>query len=317
MGLKIDTAVYSHIGRRKNNEDNFFLDGLYMERDQMNKGGQYHAVKKGDEQIYAVCDGMGGAEFGEEASLRAVQRLKEYKEKCRQPDNTGNLNQMIDEASRWIDDISLAKGMESGSSGSTIAMLIMKDWYFRTVNVGDSRVYRLRGGLLERMTKDDSEVQQMVDRGEITLDQAWQHPRKNVITRHLGMPMEGEALMPSVSMRLDLNQGDRFLICSDGLSDSLHDSVIRRILTEQHTPQATAAQLVRTALSEADNMGVASDNITVIVLDVLEAGGQDADVKRIRKLSAARAGLAAASVLLAGGIGYEVFQLIQFLNSSY
>ena len=78
MGLRIEAAACCSIGRRKNNEDNFYANGQYMEREQMNSGGQYRALVTDELQMYAVCDGMGGAEFGEEASLKAVKALKRY-----------------------------------------------------------------------------------------------------------------------------------------------------------------------------------------------------------------------------------------------
>ena len=314
MGLKISAAVYSHIGHRTNNEDNFYLNGLYMEREQMNKGGQFQSVYTNEAQIYAVCDGMGGAELGEEASLRAVLALKDFQQKTKQPDSTVYLDEMISHASELVDDISISRGRPSGESGSTIAMLVMKDWYFRTVHVGDSRVYLFRDGELQRITKDDSEVQQMVDRGEITLDEAWVHPRKNVITRHLGMPTGGAKLLPSVSPRQDLHAGDRFVICSDGLSDEVHDSVIREILGEKKSSADTAAKLVRTALSSADAAGYPSDNVTVILLDVLTAGDRDKDEKRVRSMKLIQKILGAASVLLLGGLGYSLYLLMQLLQ---
>ena len=314
MGLKISAAVYSHIGHRRNNEDNFFFNGTYMEREQMDKGGQLEAVYSDAQQMFAVCDGMGGAELGEEASLRAVRALKKFKDTCPQMDSTVYLDKMIDETSRIVDDISVSRGRPSGDSGSTIAMLVMKDWYFRTVHVGDSRIYRLRGDQLERMTKDDSEVQQMVDRGELTLDEAWKHPRKNVITKHLGMPLdEGEKLKPTVSARQELKEGDRFLICSDGLTDEVHDSVIKSILKSGRSAAEIAPQLVRRALSDSEDAHISSDNITVIVLDVLKAGKMDSNAKRIQQMQTIRAALIGAAALLFGGFAYTGWRVLELL----
>ncbi|MGX8705078.1 MAG: PP2C family protein-serine/threonine phosphatase [bacterium] len=313
MGLRIEASVYCHIGRRPNNEDNFYVNGSYMERKQMNKGGKLHKIYTTDEQMYAVCDGMGGAEFGEEASLRAVRALKVYQDKNIQLDNTSNLNEMISKASLDIDEISLSKGMPSGSSGSTIAMLIMKDWYYRAVHVGDSRVYLLRDGVLKRITKDDSLVQEMVDRGEITLDEAWSHPRKNVITRHLGMPMEGQPLHPTIGRRSDMKPGDRFMICSDGLSDALHDSVICEIMNAEKGTEEAATQLARSALADMDNAEIPSDNITVIVLDVLGLGAKDSDVRRARKWALLRILAAAATAASGCGLLLSAINLIKLL----
>ena len=314
MGLRIEAAVCCSIGRRKNNEDNFYVNGSYMEREQMNNGGQYSAVVTDELQIYAVCDGMGGAEFGEEASLKTVKKLKQYQETCPQPDSTVYLEQMIDEANREVDQISLDKGMESGSCGSTIAMLLLRNDSFRTVHVGDSRVYRLRRGQLERLTRDDSEVQDMVDRGEITLDQAWTHPRKNVITRHLGMPTGGTTLIPTISARRQLKEGDRYMICSDGVSDQLHDTMIQDILSRNMPTRDTAEIIVRTALRDADNAGVSSDNITCLLLDVHRAGEANHDEKQLTRLKLTRGALVGAAVAAAGLLGLNIYRLITLLR---
>lgn len=314
MGLRTEAAVCCSIGRRKNNEDNFYVNGQYMEREQMNSGGQYKAMVADELQMYAVCDGMGGAEFGEEASLKAVKALKEYQDSCTQPDNSKYLGEMIDRVSKDIDQISLDKGMESGSCGSTIALLIMRNDSFRTVHVGDSRVYRLRGGHLSRMTRDDSEVQDMVDRGEITLDQAWTHPRKNVITRHLGMPTGGTVLMPTISQRQQLKVGDRYMICSDGVSDQLHDTMITDLLSRAMPAKDAAEMIVRTALKDADNAGLNSDNITCVVVDVKQTGEKDYDDRRIQRLKAMRGLALGLSAAFLGFFGYNVFRLINLLK---
>lgn len=314
MGLKIEAAVCCSIGRRKNNEDNFYVNGRYMEREQMNDGGQYTAMVTDDLQIYAVCDGMGGAEFGEEASLKTVKKLKQYQETCPQPDSTVYLEQLIDEVNRDVDQISLDKGMESGSCGSTIAMMLLRNDSFRTVHVGDSRVYRLRKGELERMTRDDSEVQDMVDRGEITLDQAWTHPRKNVITRHLGMPTDGTVLMPAISVRRQLHEGDRYMICSDGVSDQLHDTMIQDILCRNLPTKDAAELIVRTALRDADRAGMSSDNITCVLLDVRKAGEADYDERRLKLLKLVRGALVGVSAGLVGLLGLNIYRLITLLR---
>ena len=312
--MRIEASVCCSIGRRKNNEDNFYVNGRYLEREQMNGGGQYNTLVTDDLQLYAVCDGMGGAEFGEEASLMAVKALAEYQSKSQQPDSTCYLNELIDKTSKDIDQISLSKGMESGSCGSTIAMLILRNDSFRTVHVGDSRVYRMRDGQLERLTRDDSEVQDMVDRGEITPDQAWTHPRKNVITRHLGMPTEGTVLMPSVSVRKRMQNGDRYMLCSDGVSDQLHDTTIRDILGRALPAKDAADLIVRTALRDADRANISSDNITCIILDVKRTGEADSDDKRIRRMKALRGIAIGASALMLGAAGFGLYRLLTLLR---
>lgn len=286
MGLVIDAAAYSYIGGRKNNEDNFYMNGVYLEREQMDPGGQCNTDFSGQTQIYAVCDGMGGAMFGEESSLLAVRELKKYQGECDQPDSYVNIEQMLRQISDGINNISYSRNMPAGSSGSTIAMLIMRDWYFRCVHVGDSRIYRLRGRRFERLTKDHSQVQQLVDMGRIRPEDAFRHPLKNIITQHLGMPNDRVDMVPSVSPQLELRRGDKYLICSDGLSDVVHDEIIAQLLNEDETAIESAAALVRRALKEANDIGVAADNITVVRLDVRETGekGREEKPQRWRKM---------------------------------
>lgn len=313
MALRVDFAVYCHIGHRSNNEDNFYANGTYMDRDHMNAGARFHGVATQDAQIYAVCDGMGGMQFGEEASLRAVEALRWYQESCPIPDSVEYLNDMVARTSRAIDEYTMSRGMRSGESGSTLAMLVLRDGYFRAVHVGDSRVYRLRNGALARLTRDDSLVQAMVDRGELTPDQAWVHPRKNVITRHLGMPEEEQPLYPTISKPIDLRPGDRFIICSDGLSDALHDTAIQQIASHERTAENTAGRLARTALADTEKAGVASDNITVIVLDVLESGQQPDGPRRFQHWSVIRTASAVALLASLGGLAWSLAQLAGLL----
>ena len=315
MSLKIDAAVINHIGRRSNNEDNFFLNGLYMERNQMNLGGLYQTEFTQNNQVYAVCDGMGGAEFGEEASLCAVKRIGEYVKECEHPDSSAYIYQMINQASQEVDQISLSRGMPSGSCGSTIAMLTFGEWYFRSVHVGDSRIYLLRNGKLSRVTKDHSEVQCMIDAGTITPEQAWMHPKRNIITKHLGMPLGDRPLKPTVSPRLDLMVGDRFVICSDGLSDVVQDAVLAEILSARKSTKETCSQLAQLALYEADRYGLSSDNITIVLLDVKEIGSRRADERKLGRLKLLQKVFIGLTALIGCGIGFTIYKLIeQFLS---
>lgn len=284
MGIQIEAAAYNIIGRRKNNEDNFYLNGVFLPREQMDQGGKKAINCSNPTQIYAVFDGMGGGEYGEFASHYASARLKEYQKTCDHVDNGDNLRTFLNEVSEGIDAESLKNGLRSGACGSTAAMLIVGDWWYRTAHVGDSRVYLLREGKLRRITKDQSEVQRMVDMGKITLDEAWSHPRKNVITHHLGMPLHGRMLNCIIGGRMPLIKGDRFLICSDGVNDSLRDEEIAAILKSDEPMIKVASNVVHGAKKRADEMGVEADNTTAIVLKVCEVGASDSAEKRVKRL---------------------------------
>lgn len=285
MGIKVEAAVYNTIGGRKNNEDNFYLNGVYMKRGQMDMGGQASVISAQPLQLYAVFDGMGGGDFGEDASFYAASRTEKYQKTCNHPDNEQNLRAFLTEVSQGIDSISASHGMKSGSCGSTAAMLYIGNWWFRTAHIGDSRVYLLRDGELKRATKDQSEVQRMVDSGRITQDEAWSHPRKNVITHHLGMPLPNGALESVISDRTALQEGDCFLICSDGVNDSLRDWDIQEMLDARESAALNAGRIARRAKKHSDEMGVQSDNITAIVIKILKVGTGDEDDRRVRRLS--------------------------------
>ena len=204
--------------------------------------------------------------------------------------------------------------MESGSCGSTIAMLILRNDVFRTVHVGDSRVYQLREGELTRLTRDDSEVQDLLDYGMITPDEAFTHPHKNVITKHLGMPTGDVMLTPTLSQRRRIQNGDRYMICSDGVSDQLRDAQIREILSAGQPAKAVAEQMVRAALGEADQNGVSSDNITCVILDIKQTGDAESDDRLIHRLKLTRGIFLALSVAFFGMAGYGVYRLIELLR---
>lgn len=284
MGLRCESAAYSHIGGRSNNEDNFFLNGVYLQREMLNQGGKCETEFRDGTQIYAVCDGMGGAMYGEEASLLAVESLKNYKSICAQPDSSGNIVKLLRQISQGINNVAVAKGIRPGESGSTIAMLLLKDNVFRTVNVGDSRVYRLRDGVLECLTKDHSQIQMMIDAGELTKESAWRHPLKNIITQHLGMAEDTDILDPAISQRFEMHADDKYLICSDGLSDVVREEVIAEIMRSDESAVASAETLVKRALAEAEELNVVPDNITVIRVNVKELGENGSALKTIRKL---------------------------------
>jgi len=140
--------------------------------------------------------------------------------------------------------------------------------YWLVVNLGDSRTYRLAGTTFEQLSVDHSEVQELVESGELSVEQARQHPRRNIITRALGAGMRQEPdfwLVP-------IEEGDRILVCSDGLTGEILDSRIAGILLDQPDPADAAHALVEAALSAGGR-----DNISVIVVDAWEVAGAEPD----------------------------------------
>lgn len=313
MALRCEAAAYSHIGGRRNNEDNFFMNGVHIQREMLDMGGKCAAEFREGTQIYAVCDGMGGAMFGEEAALLTVETLRNYKALCARPDTSVNIQKLCRQTDREINRLAEAKGKHAGESGTTLAMLILRERCFRTAHLGDSRIYRLRRGVLECLTVDHSQVQMLIDSGEISLEKAWRHPLKNIITRHLGMPEGMTGAKPDIGQRFELELGDKYLICSDGLSDNLRDETISEIMAKNISAAESAEELVRRALSEAAEMGVSSDNVTVVRLNVCELGEKGSVARRLRRLAFSKAVYGVLMVIAAAGIimtGAEILRYI-------
>jgi protein phosphatase len=147
-----------------------------------------------------------------------------------------------------------------GMGSTTIAMLRSGN-KLAMAHIGDSRAYVLRDGTLSQLTKDHSFVQQLVDEQRITAEEAEDHPQRSLVTRVMTGQPDDE---PDLSMR-ELKAGDRYLLCSDGLSDFVRRDIIEEILTEAATPSAAADRLIEVALKAS-----ARDNVTVVVADVVD-----------------------------------------------
>jgi serine/threonine protein phosphatase PrpC len=209
-----------------------------------------------DASLFAVADGVGGSEAGEVASGITVEVLKEL-----EPD--ASFDTAIQEANRRI----LAAANEderlSGMGTTVVAVRFtgsQNEPAAEVAHVGDSRVYLLRDGALKPLTEDHSLVAELVRSGDLTREQAAEHPQKNLITRALGADEDIEV----DTMVLPVEVGDRILLCSDGLSDMVSESRISEVLSEpSQDPEGPARRL----LSEALEAG-GSDNITIVLIDV-------------------------------------------------
>ncbi|MBO0896498.1 PP2C family protein-serine/threonine phosphatase [Arthrobacter sunyaminii] len=209
--------------------------------------------------VFAVADGMGGHEAGEVASSICVRTLGEAAFVGEHLPKVGadELRALLREADTRI------REATGGRAGTTVtgAVLVSGDGVpcWLVFNVGDSRTYRLTGGALEQITVDHSEVQELVDMGQITPDEALIHPRRHVVTRALGTGSDTQAdywLIP-------VEPGDRLLVCSDGLTGEVSDGQLQQILSSVANPQDACAAMVQAALRSGGR-----DNITVLVVDV-------------------------------------------------
>jgi serine/threonine protein phosphatase PrpC len=226
-----------------------------------------------DETLFVVADGIGGFEAGEVASSLAVEVLKDL-----QPEEP--FEAAIGEANRRI--VAAGRGDEKLSGMGTTVVAIrfggtQREPVAEVAHVGDSRAYLMRGGDMRPITEDHSLVAELVRSGDLTRDQAAEHPQKNLITRALGADEEVDvdtAVLP-------VEAGDRILLCSDGLSDMVPEGGISLILAESpEDPEKAARGLLSAALDAGGN-----DNITVVVVDVREqpppeAGTRDRPERR-------------------------------------
>ena len=220
--------------------------------------------------LFAVCDGMGGHAAGEVASSIAVETIGE---KAPATADDTLLGAAVESANIAIIE-GAAEGKGKVGMGCTASAVLIEGNKMAVAHVGDSRVYLLRHGTLVRVTHDHSYVEELVDSGQITADEARVHPSRSVITRALGSDPD----MYADHFSLEVNDGDRIIVCSDGLSSMITDASIEALAVSSVTPQQAADNLVSAALTAGGG-----DNVTVIVIDVLNDGIADANRKRTLK----------------------------------
>ncbi|MCC6225505.1 MAG: Stp1/IreP family PP2C-type Ser/Thr phosphatase [Microthrixaceae bacterium] len=216
------------------------------------------------EALFAVADGMGGHRGGEVASATALETLRIS---ILEP-NAEALRAAAEAANRAVFDQSLTDPELAGMGTTLCGIALVRDHEGRPsigiVNVGDSRVYLLRGGQFRQLTLDHSLVETMVRGGQISADEAATHPGRNVLTRALGIEPDIEVDLFSEPVL----EGDRYLLCSDGLYNELHDDQVSAVLRRLAAPWEAASELVRLA-TEAGGR----DNVTVVIADVLADEG--------------------------------------------
>jgi len=238
-------AARSDVGMvRSGNEDSFFA----------------HATKQGG--LFIVADGMGGHAAGEVASEMAVQIVSRELSGLHQLTGSApreKVAESIRNANRAIYDRTINESDKQGM-GTTVSVLLISGERWLVGQVGDSRVYLLRDGALTQLTKDHSYVQEQVDAGLLTPEQARYHPYSNVITRCVGAGEEVEADTFSGEFRA----GDVFLVCSDGLTGMVDDRRLQQLLLSR----ASAGRIVDALIAEANYRG-GLDNVTAVVVQIL------------------------------------------------
>ena len=235
--------------------------------------------------LFCVCDGMGGHAAGEVASSLAVETIAKTAPNAADP---ALLAASVEAANAAIIEAA-ANGLGKSDMGCTATCAYIEGNTIAIAHVGDSRAYLLHEDTLIRVTRDHSYVEELVDAGEITADEARVHPNRSVITRALG----SDPAMYADHFQLNIEEGDRLILCSDGLSSMVPDGDIETIAAQSSTAQICTDNLVDAALAAGGG-----DNVTVVVVDVVDDGRIKTLIsKRRRNLIIALVALVAALVL--------------------
>jgi len=248
--VDLTVAARTDVGMiRSGNEDSFFA----------------HATR--ERGIFIVADGMGGHAAGEVASEMTVQIISRELHDLKDADAPAQerISDSIRLANRAVYERTIQESDKQGM-GTTASVLIVSGTRYLIGQVGDSRIYLLRDGALKQLTKDHSYVQEQVDAGLLTPEQARYHPYSNVITRCVGA---SDAVEPDTYSG-DLKPGDTFLVASDGLTGMVDDRRLQQLLLSR----ASAGRVVDALIAEANYRG-GLDNITAIVVQITTIGELD------------------------------------------
>jgi protein phosphatase len=237
------SAAVSHVGKiRANNQDSGYA-------------GRY---------LFVVADGMGGHAGGDVASAIAVKRIAETDRQYASPNDAEfALRSALLAANSLLAETVFEHGELTGM-GTTVSGIVRVDDHVAIAHIGDSRIYLFRDGVLKQITADHTFVQRLVDSGRITAEEAAVHPRRSVLMRVLGDVDASPEIDTTVMKTLP---GDRWLICSDGLSSYVSEEKIQAVLGAIPSAQDAADRLIKESLDQG-----APDNVTIVIVDVDETG---------------------------------------------
>lgn len=267
---QIRAVAVSDVGkRRKNNEDNYYINGKTVRSATQASASAELSVQN----VFAVFDGMGGEQAGELASQAAADVFCADASALLQSGfSYPAVNALVQKANYSV--CALAR-QKQARVGTTLALLAFRENNLLIANVGDSRVYRLSNGILTQLSKDHTQAQSLVDSGVLPKEEAEKRPEKHKLTQHLGIFPEEMEIEP-YAVTVPAVQGDRFLLCSDGLTDMLQDGEIRQILLENLPIEAVCRRLVQTALDRGGK-----DNTTVVLCEIISTDSNRGTTQRL------------------------------------
>jgi PPM family protein phosphatase len=225
------------------------------------RGNNQDSVYAGP-RLLAVADGMGGHAAGDVASKVVIAALEHLDDDAPSGDLLQAMRQAVFDGSEHLREV-IRESPQLEGMGTTLTAILFAGGRLALCHVGDSRAYLVRDGQLSQITHDDTFVQTLIDDGRITPEEANHHPQRSLLLRALN----GQDVEPDLSMR-EARAGDRYLLCSDGLSGVVSEETLAEALKDPD-PQSTADRLIELALRSGG-----PDNVTVIVADVVEDGGR-------------------------------------------
>lgn len=272
--MKISAAARVNVGKvRKNNEDNLYFNGKVLDESIRELPFSDSLEADGNAFTFAVCDGMGGEQAGEEASLLGVNVFgKWYAE--HEADGgfsaqTTDWDKKIGEYCRTASEKVYALSKQTGGrSGCTFVNITLSDDSLMFANVGDSRLYAYCDKRLIQLSEDHTLASLMQKSGALTAEQARVSPDRNKLTRYIGAAPDDSNMAPFTGQIISLRKGDRFLLCSDGLTDMLSDKDIADILAANSDDNTAADKLLEKALENGGR-----DNCTIILITVRDCSG--------------------------------------------
>lgn len=272
--LRVRAAARSHVGKvRQNNEDHYLIARLRraIEVDSTNLNMMNLPQLREDVgHVFAVADGMGGMASGEEASRLAISSGLEilrdaskwhldFTDPAEAEDLIATCRRYIQQINRRVYEQATRHSQMEGM-GTTLSVAYSVGHRLFVIHVGDSRIYLFsEGGGLQQITRDHTVAQDLASTGRIAQSEVKSHRMRNVLTNYIGSPDEG---IEAEIHRLELTDGDRILLCSDGLTDLVDDSRIADILELETDAEAASDRLIDAALASGGR-----DNVTTIVID--------------------------------------------------
>lgn len=287
--VTLEIAAVTDIGqRRKSNQDNFFVNGAFVDHYKAT-AERFESVDTEEVHVLAVCDGMGGKADGDVAAMIGVTTLSDFAEELQSIRTGEDASFTARRIVRAANDRILKRKKKTGKDlGSTFSMIVVSVNCLYACNLGDSEIYLKNQFGIERLSKPQTYVQELVDRGAISENQASRSYVRNQLSKYLGME-NLKGLTPNESSA-EMRNGDILLICSDGVSDVLPNHSIYASLNSNRPVNEIADTLIEKAIRKGSG-----DNLTVVIARVMDDGRE----ARLRRMIGIALGITAGAIVLA------------------